>query len=59
MKCGLMRKIVTLEGISVSAMRSQTVSNDVLLSGHTGKMPVREVAVGDGLWNRNGRIFIS
>jgi len=29
MKCGLMRKIVTWEGIHVSALRSQTVSNDV------------------------------
>ena len=27
MKCGLMRKIVTWEGIHVSALRSQTVSN--------------------------------
>jgi len=29
MKCGLMCKIVTWEGIHVSALCSQTVSNDV------------------------------
>ena len=29
MKCGLMRKVVTWEGIHVSALRFQTVSNDV------------------------------
>jgi len=28
MNCGLMRKIVTWEGIHVSALRSQTVSNE-------------------------------
>jgi len=28
MKCGLMRKIVTWEGIQVSAQRSQMMSND-------------------------------
>ena len=35
------------EGIHVSALRSQTVSNDILLSGHTGTVLVSEVAVGD------------
>jgi len=29
MKCGLMRKIVTWEGIQLSGLRSETVSNDV------------------------------
>ena len=48
-----MRKIVTWEGIHVSAMCSQTVSNDVLLSGHASTVPVSEVAVGDSLWSRN------
>jgi hypothetical protein len=29
MKCGLMRKLVSWEGIHAKALRSQTVSNDV------------------------------
>jgi len=48
-----MCKIVMWEGIHVSALHSQTVSNDILLSGHTGTVPVSEVAVGDSLWSRN------
>jgi len=47
MKCGSMRKIVTWEGIHVSTLRSQTVSNNIAQSGHTGTVPVGEVAVGD------------
>jgi len=48
-----MRKIVNWEGIHVTALRSQTMSNNILLSGHTGTVPVSEVAVGDILRSRN------
>ena len=37
----------------MSTLRSQTVSNDIALSGHTGTVPVGEVAVGDSLWSTN------
>ena len=47
MKCGLMSKIVTWEGMHVTALRSQSVGNNILLSGHTSTVPVSEVAVGD------------
>jgi len=52
-KCGLIRKIVTWEGIHASTMRYQTVSNNVCLSGHTDTVPVNELAVGDSLWRTN------
>ena len=48
-----MRKIVTWEGIHVSALRSQTVSNNILPNGHIGKVPVTDVAVGDSFWSTN------
>ena len=48
-----MRKIVTWEEIHVSALRSHTVSNNILPIGQTGTVPVSEVAVGDSLWNTN------
>ena len=54
MKRGLMRKIVTWEGIHVSALRSRTVSNDISPSGRSGTVPVSELAVGGSLWSTNG-----
>ena len=53
MKCALISKIVTWEGIHVTALRSQTLSNNILLRGHSGTVPVSEVAVGDILRSRN------
>jgi len=48
-----MRKIVTWEGIHVSTLRYQTVSNNIAHSGHTGTVPVSEMSVGDILWSGN------
>ena len=48
-----MRKIVTLEGIQVSALRYQTVSNNIAHSGHTGRVPGSEMLVADILWSGN------
>jgi hypothetical protein len=50
MKSGFRRKIVTWEGIDLSALHSKTVS---FPSGHTGTVPVSEVVVCNSLWSRN------
>jgi hypothetical protein len=55
MKCGLMRKIVTWDGMHVSALHSQKLSNDVYCVVTLAQVPVSEVVVGDSLWSRNRR----